>query len=104
METILASPCRDWFNLNVAQLASVRPLRVYPDKSGATSFGVGKVPDWARFGPASLARYGCEAWWDLPPLPKLKTRDASFDRVVTAAGFDVRLSARDGLVLEAGPA
>jgi cyclomaltodextrinase len=75
METGLDSPYREWFNLNIEQLAAGRPLRAYPDESTTAPLNLDSIPDWARFGRASLERFGYEAWWDLPALPKLNTQN-----------------------------
>ncbi|MEP6470261.1 MAG: glycoside hydrolase family 13 protein [Chloroflexota bacterium] len=70
LEAGAASPYREWFYLNDAQLAAGRPLRAYRDEA---LVGPPEV-DWAdahRAGTESIEALGYRAWWDLPALPKL---------------------------------
>jgi cyclomaltodextrinase len=70
LEAGAASPYREWFYLNDAQLAAGRQLRAYRD-----DMLVGRQEvDWAdahRAGAESIEALGYRAWWDLPALPKL---------------------------------
>ncbi len=78
LEAGAASPYRDWFHVDVAALEAGRPLRAYP--SSAERDLAPDEPELAgveglgrRHLSSSLRRFGYQAWWDLPALPKLNT-------------------------------
>ncbi len=78
LEAGAASPYRDWFHVDLAGLEAGRPLRAYP--SSAERDLAPDEPELAgveglgrRHLSSSLRRFGYQAWWDLPALPKLNT-------------------------------
>jgi cyclomaltodextrinase / maltogenic alpha-amylase / neopullulanase len=71
METGAASPYVDWFFFDRGALAEGRPIRAYPNESVTVDLSEAH-PDWTA-GEASMARFGYQAWWGLPALPKLNT-------------------------------
>ena len=66
-----ASPYRDWFFFNEDDLDAGRALRPYPDRNVVVD--VGAVTQEQMAGADSIRRYGYQAWWGLPALPKLNT-------------------------------
>lgn len=70
LETGRHSPYRDWFYLHPSELTEDRHLRAYPDRSlrGPLAADYGTTH---RADPPSLERFGYQAWWNLPALPKL---------------------------------
>ncbi len=74
MEVGAASPYRDWFGLNPAFLEAGRQLGAYAVEEEApldlSAAGLGD-----RDGSRSLRELGYQAWWDLPPVPKLNVRN-----------------------------
>ncbi len=71
METGKSSPYRDWFFFDEAALEAGRQLRAYPEES--TTQDIATIEETHREGLASKARFGYQAWWGLPALPKLNT-------------------------------
>lgn len=72
LEAGAASPYRDWFHVDADRLARGQRLLAYPDACGPEPDHPGP-PGPSPDGSRSLARYGYQAWWDLPALPKLNT-------------------------------
>jgi cyclomaltodextrinase len=75
LETGAASPYRNWFHFDQAALDAGRQVIAYPEIRPS---GVGA--DDPRAGEAapvghgsSIQRFGYQAWWDMPALPKLNT-------------------------------
>ncbi len=73
LENRADSPYLDWFHFDPQRLDGEEPWNAYPDGE-EVSFG----------GKYSIKRYGYQAWWDLPALPKFNTdalavRDFIFD-------------------------
>jgi cyclomaltodextrinase / maltogenic alpha-amylase / neopullulanase len=71
VETGVGSPYREWFHFDQDGLAAGKPLDPYP--AAHARRGVASDHPVATGGGAgdSLQRLGYQAWWDLPPLPKL---------------------------------
>jgi neopullulanase len=68
LENGIASPYLDWFRVDRAALTAGRQMLAYPD-TGRTVTAPGLPGEEA----SSLDRLGYQAWWGLPPLPKLNT-------------------------------
>ena len=60
LETGAGSPYRDWFHFDEERLEDGRPIDAYPADEGRGGEG-------RRSG----ERFGYDAWWDIPALPKL---------------------------------
>ena len=71
LEAGKASPYRDWFFFNDADLDAGRPLRPYP-VAELTIAGV-EPTDEQKAGLDSIREFGYQSWWGLPALPKLNT-------------------------------
>jgi neopullulanase len=71
LEVGKASPYRDWFFFNDEDLEADRPLRPYP--SHEVVVDVGSMTEEQMSGRESMRRFGYQAWWGLPALPKLNT-------------------------------
>jgi len=68
LENGIASPYLDWFRVDRAAFTAGRQMLAYPD-TGRTVTAPGLPGEEA----SSLDRLGYQAWWGLPPLPKLNT-------------------------------
>lgn len=81
LENGLDSPYRSWFHLDEGALARGVPIDAYPDAHDRARIladeaapGRDPVRPMIHGGDgSSLGRLGYQAWWDLPPLPKLNT-------------------------------
>jgi cyclomaltodextrinase / maltogenic alpha-amylase / neopullulanase len=72
LENGAASPYRSWFHFDQAALERGVPIDAYPDARARHDGPEGRpLLGLAGGSGESLARLGYEAWWDLPPLPKL---------------------------------
>ena len=71
MEAGLASPYVDWFFFDREALAAGRTVRAYPLED--VTVDLATITDEQRAGHDSMARFGYQAWWGLPALPKLNT-------------------------------
>ena len=72
LETGGSSPYRRWFQFDQRGLDQRRPLDAYPDgrlRAGwpGSEHAMGSTED----GTPAIERYGYEAWWGIPALPKL---------------------------------
>lgn len=74
LENGAQSPYREWFHLSGAVRAGERGLVAFP---GDTERAAMAAMQAAGAPPGSPSRevLGYEAWWDLPPLPKLRLED-----------------------------
>jgi neopullulanase len=72
LETGAGSPYRSWFYFDEEGLEQGRPIDAYPTAHARSGIAVDQ-PESGEVERAgdSLRRYGYEAWWDLPALPKL---------------------------------
>ena len=66
-----ASPYLDWFSSIARPSRRDAPLRAYPLED--VTVDLATITDEQRAGHDSMARFGYQAWWDLPALPKLNT-------------------------------
>jgi neopullulanase len=78
LETGAGSPYRHWFHFDQEGLDAGRPVDAYP----ASHVRSGVALDQPRHGEVeggggSRSRFGYEAWWDMPALPKLNVGDAA---------------------------
>jgi cyclomaltodextrinase len=76
METGAGSPYRHWFHFDHEGLEHGQPVDAYP----ASHLRAGVAADQPRPGEVeggggSRTRFGYEAWWDLPALPKLNVAE-----------------------------
>lgn len=78
LETGAGSPYRNWFHFDQDGLAAGRPVDAYPAAHLRTGVALDQPrPGEVEGGGGSRARFGYEAWWDLPALPKLNVADPS---------------------------
>ena len=77
LETGAGSPYRNWFHFDQAGLEQQQPVDAYPlahHRSGVATDE--PVPGQLEGGDGgSKRRFGFEAWWDMPALPKLNIAD-----------------------------
>jgi cyclomaltodextrinase len=66
-----ASPYRRWFHFDEAGFERGRPIVAYPGVEARRAGVAG--PARPRRDGGSLERFGYQAWWDMPALPKLNT-------------------------------
>jgi neopullulanase len=76
LETGAGSPYRHWFHFDQEGLDAARPVDAYP----AAHLRSGVAEDQPRPGEiegggGSRGRFGYEAWWDMPALPKLNVAE-----------------------------
>jgi cyclomaltodextrinase len=71
LEAGRASPYRDWFYFSDEDLEAERPLRAYPLEPVVIDLAT--VTPEQMTAADSIARFGYQAWWGLPALPKLNT-------------------------------
>jgi neopullulanase len=93
------SPYREWFYLHPSVLAEDRHLLAYPDLalSGPlpADYGETHLTD-----PPSLTRFGYQAWWNLPALPKLNVANPEMrEYLLGVAEYWIRFGA-DGWRLD----
>ncbi|MCJ7716371.1 MAG: glycoside hydrolase family 13 protein [Anaerolineales bacterium] len=72
LENLKDSPYVDWFHFDEDRLEGRLPWNVYPDDTQLKGVG-------------SLKKFGYQAWWDLPALPKLNTNTPAVRQFI----FDV---------------
>jgi cyclomaltodextrinase / maltogenic alpha-amylase / neopullulanase len=75
LETGASSPYRNWFHFDQPALDAGKPVLAYP---GVRPSGVGVDKpvvgeSESPGGGSSVQRFGYQAWWDMPALPKLNT-------------------------------
>ena len=76
LETGAGSPYRHWFHFDQEALDRGQPVDAYPMaryRGGMPAEPRGGEAD-GGIGP-SRARFGYDAWWDMPPLPKLNVAE-----------------------------
>jgi cyclomaltodextrinase len=75
LENGMRSPYRDWFYLSDEVRAGTKELIPFPTAAQLAELDAGSIPVELR-GPRSRDYLGYQAWWDLPPLPKINLDDA----------------------------
>ena len=98
MEAGLASPYLDWFTFDREALASGIPIRAYPLEP--VILDMASITPEQMAGTHSLERFGYQAWWGLPALPKLNVANPEVRaHLLDAAEHWIRLGA-DGWRLD----
>ncbi|HYK96077.1 MAG TPA: glycoside hydrolase family 13 protein [Candidatus Dormibacteraeota bacterium] len=76
LETGAGSPYRTWFHFDQEGLADGRPVDAYPLAHLRSGVALDQPrPGEVEGGGGSRSRFGYEAWWDMPALPKLNVGD-----------------------------